>query len=465
MTKQPNILFIMADDMGYGDFGVFSEGRCRTPALDRLVAEGVCLTQHYSAAPICTPARAGFLTGRYPHRTGGIDMREARGLDRIALRERTIADCFKYRGYKTGLVGKWHNGCIDPAHHPNARGFDEFFGFRHGGMYYNNWLLEKNGQCIRADGRYLTDVLTDAAVDFIDRHAGKPFFLDVAYNAPHEPLEVPEEEVAPYREANSFHENVCKVYAMVTRMDKGIARILETLERNGIADNTIVCFTSDNGPAMYDNMDRFTCNYRGGKGNVYEAGIRVPMLLRWPDGLPRNKHFDALAHYCDWLPTLLAAAGGTPRTELPIDGNNLLPALQGKENWLCPKRFWQWNRYRPVIESNAAMRDGPWKLVRPALHEANMSAREEVILDRKLWTQDIYQNPDVVDRSWEGRPFPPRALPPAHDWELYNLDCDPGENQNLAASHPDRVRSMARELETWFDSVERDRTSITGMPK
>jgi arylsulfatase A len=458
-------VFIMADDMGYGDFGVFSEGRCKTPAIDSLVSDGMCLTQHYSASPVCTPARAGFLTGRYPIRTGSIDMRESRGLDRIALREKTIADCFRKIGYKTGLIGKWHNGAFGPEHHPNARGFDEFLGFRHGGMYYYKWLLEKNGQCMKADGRYLTDVFADAAVDFINRHGKHPFFLDVAFNSPHEPLEVPDDEVIPYRQTGRFHENVSKIYAMCTRMDKGIARILDALEKNGLANNTIVCFTSDNGPAMYDNMERFNCNYRGGKGHVYEGGIRVPMVLRWPDGLAKNTHFDSLVHFCDWLPTLLAAAGAVATTELPIDGANVLPALQGESDWLNPKRYWQLSRYRPTFESNIAMRDGPWKLVRPALPEANVSARDEIATDRNLWCQDLYKNPEAVDRRWLGQPFPPRTLPPALPWELYNLDQDLGENVNLAAKESDRVRNMARQLETWFESVEQDRMSITGMPK
>jgi arylsulfatase A-like enzyme len=464
MPATPNILFIMADDMGYGDFGIFSEGRCHTPAIDRLVAEGLCLTQHYSAAPVCTPARAGFLTGRYPIRTGGIDMRETRGLDRIALREKTIADCFQKIGYKTGLIGKWHNGAFDQEYHPNARGFDEFLGFRASHMHYYDWVLQKNGQRINADGRYLTDVFSEAAVDFINRNGKnqKPFFLDVAFNAPHDPLEVPNDEVAPYRATGRYHENVSKVYAMVTRMDKGIAKILEALEKNGIAGNTIVCFTSDNGPAMYGDMDRFNCNYRGGKGHVYEGGIRVPMVLRWPDGLPKNQHLDSLVHYCDWLPTLLAIAGGTPQTELPIDGVNVMPALQGEKNFLSPKRFWQWNRYRPVLESNAAMRDGPWKLLRPVLHEANTTSREEQQIDKKLLR---FPPESEIDRSWLTKPFPPRTLPPAHAWELYNLDHDQGENINLAATDPVRVRNMARELETWFESVEQDRISITGMPK
>ena len=230
---RPNVVFIMADDMGYGDFGFFSGGRCHTPALDQLVSSGLCFSQHYSAAPVCTPARAGFLTGRYNHRTGATDMRISRGLDRISRREKTIADHFQGAGYVTGLVGKWHNGFPDQAFHPNARGFDEFFGFRNGGMKYFDWALERNDRRLEADGRYLTDVFSDGAVDFIRRNVEHPFFLFVAYNAPHTPLDVPEEEVEPYRETGQFHENVSRVYGMVTRMDKGVARILETLKEEG----------------------------------------------------------------------------------------------------------------------------------------------------------------------------------------------------------------------------------------
>jgi arylsulfatase A len=472
VPSKPNILFIIADDMGYGDFGLFSEGRVRTPALDRLVTEGLCLTQHYSAAPVCAPARAGFLTGRYPHRTGAIDMREHRGLDRIALREKTIADHLQRQGYKTALIGKWHNGCIDPEFHPNNRGFDHFFGFRASHQRYYDWTLENNGQRIEANGDYLTDVFTDAAIDFITANQKQPFFLTLAYNAPHDPLECPDDEVAPYRQPDR-HENVAKIYGMVTRMDKGITRILDTLDQLGLASNTLVCFTSDNGPAMYDNMNRFNCNFNGGKGHVYEGGIRVPMILRWPDALPQNQHNDSLIHFCDWLPTLLAAATNTRdqsnlksqisnlNPDCPIDGHNVLPALQGNTHFLSPVRFWQWNRYRPTLATNAAMRDGPWKRVRPVLLEANTTSRDEQLLDKKLLQTPPYE---TIDRSWLSKPFPPRTLPPAAPWELYNLDTDPGEHTNLAQNHPDKVRSMATQLENWFQSVEQDRITITGMP-
>ena len=154
----PNIILILADDMGYGDFGCFNYGASRTPTLDHFVNDGLCLTQHYSASPVCAPARASLMTGRYPHRTGEIDTLETRGLDRLALRELTIAELLKRAGYATGLVGKWHNGAYDPRYHPNQRGFDEFAGFSGGWQPYYQWNLDRNGSVSRGDGRYLTNV-------------------------------------------------------------------------------------------------------------------------------------------------------------------------------------------------------------------------------------------------------------------------------------------------------------------
>ena len=247
MTK-PNIIFILADDMGYGDFGVFNDGKVKTPTLDQLVSQSLCLSQHYSGSPVCSPARAALLTGRYPHRTGTLTPQEAMGLDRISLREITIADAFKHGGYATGCVGKWHNGALDAHYHPNARGFDEFTGFCGGWMDFYNWWLDINGQRQKTDGRYITEVLTDAAVDFIHRHNNEPFFLYVPYNAPHSPLQAPLETIQPYIDMG-LSKSVATIYAMIEEMDKGINRILEKLEQEGLTNNTIVMMSSDNGPA------------------------------------------------------------------------------------------------------------------------------------------------------------------------------------------------------------------------
>jgi len=459
---RPNVVFVVADDMGYGDFGAFNPST-RTPTLDRLMGEGVALTQHYSESPVCTPARAGLLTGRYHHRTGAIDMRESRGLDRISLRETTIADVFKRAGYRTGMVGKWHNGEFDQRYHPRARGFDEFVGFCGGWHWYFDWVLDFNGAFKRSDGRYLTDVFTDEAVQFIRSHAGRPypFFLMLTYNTPHTPLEVPEDEIVPYRETGRFNEAVSRIYAMIAHMDKGIERVLAELSTQGIQDNTIFLFTSDNGPQFggkgEHRQDRFNCGFRGSKSHVYEGGIRVPMIVRWPEGgLTRGRRIDDFVHFTDWLPSLVAAAGQEAPGELDLDGCNILPVLRGEKGQSNPRRFWQWNRYTPVAHCNAAMRDGDWKLVRPQIPSLMQRDPKDGAMDEgRKRDPEKYVNVPRYDG-----PLPERDIPAPQPAQLFNLAQDPNEEHDLAQAHPDRARGMLRELETWFESVEAERATI-----
>jgi len=239
MPARPNIVLILADDMGYGDFGCFNYGTLET-----------------------------------------------RGLDRLALRELTIAELLKRAGYATGLVGKWHNGAYDSRYHPNQRGFDEFAGFSGGWQPYYQWNLDRNGSSSRADGRYLTDVFTEEATEFIHRHRVDPFFLHLAYNAPHFPFEAIEADAAPYKSSGNFTPAVSQIYAMIECMDRGIARVLDTLDRSGLADNTIVMFSSDNGPQF------------GGKGEMctdrFNCGFAARRARRPPPG-PRHDPFHRLA--------------------------------------------------------------------------------------------------------------------------------------------------------------------------
>lgn len=453
---RPNVIFILADDMGYGDFGRFNDsGLPITPVLDSLLDESVCLTQHYSGSAVCAPARAAFLTGRYPQRTGAVGLREVYGLCNIAPRETTVADLLQRAGYATGLVGKWHNGTIGKALHPTSRGFDEFIGFRSGAMPYWDWVLDWGGDFRKADGRYLTDVFTDAGIDFVTRHRASPFFLHLAYNAPHSPLEAPESDVRPFRESGLFNDKVSTLYGMIHNMDRNIGRLLETLDRLGLRENTIVCFTSDNGPDFHGTAtERFNCGFRGAKYWVYEGGIRVPMLMRWPAGLTPGSS-DSMIHFCDWLPTLLAATGIDERPPLPLDGVDVLPVLRGEHARTPEKRFWQFTRYGPMLTCNAAMRDGPWKLVRPGYAPNFMTTRPE---DRA---------PDGAMRLEPWNQFPPRSglTPliqdiPLQPLQLFNLAEDASEETNLADAYPDRVARMARELEAWYCDVERDRSMI-----
>ncbi len=459
MTRPTNIVLILADDMGYGDLGVFGDGSSRTPALDVLAADGLCLTQHYSASAVCAPARASLLTGRYPHRTGAIDTLEGRGLDRLALRERTLADALGAAGYATGLIGKWHLGALDPRYHPNARGFREFVGFRGGWSDYYQWRLDRNGRSFPADGRYLTDVFTEEAVGFVRRHRDEPFFLHLAYNAPHFPLQCPEEDARPFREAG-FPPPLAALYGMVARMDAGIGRVLDTLDELGLRDDTLVLFTSDNGPQFSyegESLVRFNAGFRGSKGAVFEGGIRVPAIVRWPAGLPAGRHVHEMMHFADWLPTLLTVAGVTvppALPALPLDGESALPHLRGEGGGGQSPRFWQWNRYTPLVTGNAAMRDGPWKLVRPAISEAMRVAPEDLAMDRRL----KYEPDAFADIRRD--PEPVRDVPPPPPPLLFHLRDDPGEERDLVAAEPARAGAMLRRLEDWFAAVEAERAAI-----
>ena len=460
---QPNIVLIVADDMGYGDFGLFNDGPARTPTLDSLADESVCLTQHYSGSCVCAPARAALMTGRYPHRTGAIDTLEGQGLDRLALREVTLADHLRAAGYATGMVGKWHLGALDPRYHPNARGFDDFFGFRGGWADYYKWRIDRNGTTEHSDGRYLTDVFASEASAFIARNAQRPFFLHVAFNAPHTPLQAPQELVQPYVDAGLPH-GVALIYAMNERMDAGVGQILDALDRAGCADNTILMFTSDNGPQLSLGHDytmgievdthRFNCNFNGAKGNVFEGGIRVPMLVRWPEGLPAGQRNDALVHYVDWLPTLIEAAGVSRVGGRPIDGVSVLPALRGEIPAAAPRRYWQWNRYTPQVECNAAIRNGRWKLVRPRITELMSVRPEHTQMDR-----DLKYRPDLhaaaIPADTPERDFPPPEAP-----MLFDLELDPGEQNDLSNAEPQRAARLLGELESLFEEVEAERLTI-----
>lgn len=455
---RPNIVLIVADDLGYGDLGCWNGGLSQTPALDALASEGVSLAQHYSASPVCAPARASLLTGRYPHRTGAIDTLEMRGLDRLALQETTIADLLRDAGYATGMVGKWHNGALDPRYHPNRRGFEQFAGFSGGWHPYFDWRLDRNGVESKSDGRYLTDVFTDEAIGFIERHAQAPFFLYLAYSAPHFPFEAPAEDVAPFAATGRFTRAVATLYGMVKGMDRGVARVREALARDGLEENTLVLFTSDNGPQFGgkgdDCTDRFNCGYRGAKGLVYEGGIRLPMLLRWPAGFDGRRELGALVHLSDWLPTLLRVAGAEPPAGLALDGVDVLPLLRGERGAVPTTRFWQWNRYSPAAECNAAMRDADWKLVRPAIRECMQLAPADLAMDvdakyRPERHLDIVRAPEPARAAFR--------VPPA---QLFDLARDPFEAHDLAGEQPDRVLRMERALGAWFEDVERERRRI-----
>ncbi len=468
---KPNFVLIMADDMGYGDFGIFSEGRVRTPFLDSLIGESICLAQNYTGSPVCSPSRAAMLTGRYPIRTGAVTPQETLGYDRIALRETTLGDIFKANGYATGLIGKWHNGALDPRYHPNARGFDEFAGFRGGWADYWYYNLDRNGTMEPSDGTYMTDVLTDEAVQFIDRHSSEPFFLSVMYNAPHTPLHAPQDFVTPYIEAG-FNVDVAIVYAMIEVMDRGVEQISEALRRNGLYDDTVFMFTCDNGPAFGVRWDhvppggtgdttRFNCGLNGAKGSVLEGGVRVPMTLRWPGGLEGGTENHQLVQFIDWLPTFMEMADADPVDGMrPLDGDSILSQLRGEVPPTAPKRFWQFSGYSPIGISNAAVRDGDWKLVRPALPLQPATPEDQRLADEYVLMDILYKyEPEKVPRIFDW-PEPTRIIDDPPRPELYNIADDPLEEHDLWDEHPQRAVKLLNDLENWFDEVEAERRTI-----
>ena len=468
---KPNFVLIMADDMGYGDFGVFSEGRVRTPFLDSLIGESICLSQNYTGSPVCSPSRAAMLTGRYPIRTGAVTPQETLGYDRIALRETTLGDVFKANGYATGLIGKWHNGALDPRYHPNARGFDEFAGFRGGWADYWYYNLDRNGSMEPSDGTYMTDLLTDEAVQFIDRHSSEPLFLSVMYNAPHTPLHAPQDFVTPYIEAG-FNVDVAIVYAMIEVMDRGVEQISEALRRNGLYEDTVFMFTCDNGPAFGVRWDhvppggtgdttRFNCGLNGAKGSVLEGGVRVPMILRWPSGLESGSENHQLVQFIDWLPTFMDMADASPVNGMrPLDGASVLSQLRGEIPPTAPKCFWQFSGYSPIGISNAAVRDGDWKLVRPALPLQPATPEDQRLADEYVLMDILYKyEPDKVPRIFDW-PEPNRIIDDPPRPELYNIADDPLEEHDLWDEHPQQAAKLLNDLENWFDEVEAERRTI-----
>ena len=456
-TPKPNILVIISDDQGYGDVACYGNKIISTPSIDQLAASGVTFTQHYTASPICAPARAALLTGLYNHMTGALSVESNRGIDRIHTSIMTIADHMKSLGYHTGLIGKWHNGSFSRNHHPNSRGFDDFVGFLNGAMDYYDWYLDYNGTSKKSDGRYLTDVFATEAVEFISRNHRSPFFLTVAFNAPHAPFQAPAKLIKKYEEERGLGAGVSRIYAMIEQMDSGIGRILEKLKETGLDKNTVVLFTSDNGPLLGKRagMDlvRYNGPFRGGKTSTLEGGIRVPAILRWPDSLPSQVMNHNMTHFIDWLPTLLEIAGGKEQSNL--SSSSRLKSIQNQTVIQTP-RFWQYNRYDPVPRCNAAMRDGKWKLSWSDIPEA----MKKITADND-WYKKLMHEPHFF-RTLTDNPSFERNIPAPGEPQLYDLESDPMEKFDLSQLHPRRVAKMTIDLDNWFSEVNESRLALLG---
>ena len=359
---KPNVLLIITDDQGYGDLGCHGNEKVRTPNIDRFASQSVRFTQ-FCVAPVCTPTRASLMTGRYHHRTGAIDTYQGRAL--MQPDETTIPEVLKSAGYRTGLFGKWHLGDNYPRR-PQEQGFDEVLMHRGGGMVqpgdppgsrYMYPVLQHNG--VQKDYKgYCTDVFTDGVIRFIEAGKDAPFFAYVAFNAPHTPLEVPDEWVRPYR-GMGLDETTARIYAMVENIDANVGRLLKRLDELKLAENTIVLYMHDNGPQQ----KRFNANLRGLKGSVYEGGIRSPLFVRWA-GTTRPREVDKLAGHIDLFPTLLELCRAKYEATRPLDGMSLAPLVLGhKVEWVDRTLFIQWHRGdEPKLYENCAVRQD-WKSI------------------------------------------------------------------------------------------------------
>ena len=454
LSERPNIIFILADDMGVGDFGSGGGGPSRTPVLDKLASKGTVLKQHYAGSAVCSPSRACLLTGRYPQRTGVLDTQKVYNLRNLSLDERTIADVLSDAGYVTGLIGKWHLGKSEPEYYPWNRGFSHVAVLDK--THHWDWILNRNGVQEESDGRYLADVLNDDAVQFIRTHKDEPFFLYLAHFAPHEPLLAVEEDVAQFRVAG-FNEKVSTLYAMIYRMDQGIGRVLRELKAQGLDENTLVIFASDNGAHFATSwldrtsVTRFNCGLRGHKDLVYEGGIRVPAFLFWPAGKLKSGSIDSPTHFADWFPTLLAVAGvPVPEDNPPLDGRNLLPLLRGEIQGQSTSFCWQYSRYYPTDRYNIAIREGDWKLIRPVEGDGVDGPVLGILPPKGIAKTDAQLDsakryiPEILDR--------PVA-------QLFNLKDDPFEQNDLAAQNPEKVMEMEKQLNCWFSSIMTDCTT------
>jgi arylsulfatase A-like enzyme len=422
-NARPNVVLILMDDLGYGDIGSYGVKDAKTPNIDRLAREGVRLTNAYANAPVCSPSRAGFITGQYQQRhgidwqLGAVEGDFDRGL---RVTGESLPAILSKNGYATGLVGKWHIG-FKPEFGPNAHGFAEFFGFLSGAVgYYTHRRsdgapdLYENTTPVRIPG-YLTDEITRRAISFVDRHSNRPFFLEVAYNAVHWPFDVPglpavAQHDAPRPAATTGYPPLYQgptvgapatrrdYVRMLERADEGVGQILAALDRRGLSRNTLVIFTNDNGGEWLSRNAPLSNR----KSTLWEGGIRVPLILRWPGHLPRNTTSAQVAITMDLTASILAATGATAPSTYKPDGVNLLPTLTGRAPVIERQLFW---RVR-LPHQQRAVRSGPWKLLQ------------------------------------DGRVY-----------YLFDVAQDPGERHDLTAANPDLVRKLNGALDAWEKEV------------
>jgi arylsulfatase A len=444
-AARPNIIFILADDLGYGDIGAFGQTKIRTPNLDRLTQQGMRFTQHYSGSPVCAPSRCVLMTGKHPGHAAIRDNREMRpeGQTPLPAREVTMAEALKRGGYACAAIGKWGLGPPGSEGDPLKQGFDRFFGYncqREAHNHYPEYLYDNDKRVTLNNGRfaahqklpadaeptdpasyqgykgkdYAPDLMAEQAVRFVRENRARPFFLYFASTIPHLALQAPDDAIAPYKDkwpdppytgTNKYlpHFTPRAAYAaMITRLDEHVGALMNTVDDLGLTTNTIFVFTSDNGP-VYDGLGGTDCeffqsarNLRGRKGSVYEGGVRVPLIVRWTGHIAAGSLSDRVSGFEDWLPTLLDLCAVTNAPGL-LDGISFAPTLLGKTQEPRPFLY----REFPAYSGQQSIRAGPWKAVRQKLSPKNAIIRTELynLADDPTESRDVAaQNPDVLTR-------------------------------------------------------------------
>lgn len=395
-AAQPNILYLLADDMGYADAGFMGSKEIRTPELDKLARAGTILSSYY-VQPLCSPTRATLMTGRYPTRTGVYTIVRPHAPWGLKLEERTLPQALREAGYETAIVGKWHLGEFQEAYRPTKRGFDHQYGLWFGAIDYFTHKRDdtldwhRDDQPCKDEG-YSTHLIAKEACRLIrEKTSEKPLFLYLPFNAVHAPHQVPDSYLKPYGHLNG----VRKTYAgMVSAMDEAVGQVIAALKEKGLLDNTLIIFSSDNGgPAP----GKVTSNgpLRAGKGTIYEGGIRVCAFASWPGHIPAGKTISEPLQGVDWYPTLLKLAGGSLEQKSALDGRDIWPVLTEGEK--SPHDALLMCATKP---GSAALRMGDWKLVHTEKHD-----------------------------------------------ELYNLASDLGEAKDLASTQPEKLKELRAKLD------------------
>jgi arylsulfatase A len=410
VDRQPNFIVIFTDDLGYGDIGVYGSDSIATPNIDRMAQEGAMFEQFYAASPVCTPSRAALLTGRYPIRQGIHHVFYPESLQGMDPEEITISEMLKTVGYTTGLVGKWHLGHHDQFM-PWNQGFDEFFGLPYsndmGGLYY---YRNKEIQFEEIDQRYMTKTYTEEAIKFLDKHQQQPFFLYLAHNMPHVPI---------YASPEFAGKSKGGLYGdVVEELDWSVGQILKRLDELNLSENTLVIFTSDNGPWLLMGDEGGSAGIlRGGKQYTFEGGMRVPTVVRWPGQVAAGLRPEGIATMMDWLPTFATLSGAAVPDDREIDGKDISGILNGTGEREDQELFYY------MDGELRAYRDGDWKIKIP--YKGRRAAFS----------------------------FFNKGLLPSHDLLLFNLRLDPEESNNLADKEGERVASMLAAIDTFKASL------------